>query len=107
MTRRLPRLAANDSGAAAIQFALAAPVLISFIWGLFQVSLVLQANAGVQHALGQGARMATITATTDLFCSGLTCWDFRPVVEANGGLGWKLLQRMAKMLRDERNSSRS
>ena len=57
--------------------------------------------------IDEGTRMATITATKDLFCYGLTFWDFRPVVEANGVLGWKLLQRMAKMLRDERNSSRS
>ena len=43
--------------------------------------------------------MATITATTELVCYGLTYWDFRPLVEANGAIGWKLLQSMAKMLR--------
>lgn len=50
----------------------------------------------------EGARMATISAATDLVCWGLTYWDFRPVVEANGVIGWKLLQQMAKMLRDAR-----
>jgi CRP/FNR family cyclic AMP-dependent transcriptional regulator len=44
-------------------------------------------------------RMATITAATDLNCYGLTYWDFRPLVEENGVIGWKLLQRMAEMLR--------
>ncbi len=34
--------------------------------------------------IDEGARMATITATTDLVCYGLTYWDFRPLVEANG-----------------------
>lgn len=47
-----------------------------------------------------GTRMATITASSELVCYGLTYWDFRPLVEANGVIGWKLLQRMAQMLRE-------
>ncbi len=43
--------------------------------------------------------MATITASTDLVCHGLTYWEFRPLVQDNGAIGWKLLQSMAKMLR--------
>jgi CRP-like cAMP-binding protein len=50
----------------------------------------------------EGARMASIVAATDLVCYGLTYWDFRPVVEANGVIGWKLLQRMAQMMRANR-----
>jgi CRP-like cAMP-binding protein len=50
----------------------------------------------------EGARMASIKAVTQLVCFGLTYWEFRPVVEANGVIGWKLLQRMAKLLRDAR-----
>ncbi len=46
--------------------------------------------------------MATIIAATELVCYGLTYWDFRPFVEQNGVIGWKLLQRMAMMLRDAR-----
>ena len=52
--------------------------------------------------IDEGTRMATITATTELVCYGLTYWDFRPLVEANGVIGWKLLQRMAKMFRAAR-----
>jgi CRP-like cAMP-binding protein len=52
--------------------------------------------------IDEGTRMATITAASDLVCYGLTYWDFRPLVEANGVIGWKLLQRMAKMLRAAR-----
>ena len=51
----------------------------------------------------EGARMATIRARSDLVCYGLTYWDFRPLVESNGVIGWKLLQRMAKMLRAARD----
>lgn len=46
-----------------------------------------------------GTRTATVTAATDLVCYGLTFWEFRPLVEANGALGWKLLQALAKRLR--------
>lgn len=52
--------------------------------------------------IDEGTRTATITATTELLCYGLTYWDFRPVVQANGRIGWKLLQRLAKMYRDVR-----
>ena len=52
--------------------------------------------------IDEGKRMATITATTELACYGLTYWDFKPVVQANGVIGWKLLQRMAQMLRAAR-----
>jgi CRP/FNR family transcriptional regulator len=52
--------------------------------------------------IDEGPRMATITAASELACYGLTFWDFRPLVEANGVIGWKLLQRMAMMLRAAR-----
>lgn len=52
--------------------------------------------------IDEGARMATITTTADLVCYGVTYWDFRPFVEQNGVIGWKLLQRMAMMLRAAR-----
>jgi CRP/FNR family cyclic AMP-dependent transcriptional regulator len=52
--------------------------------------------------LDEGKRMATITASSELVCYGLTYWDFRPVVQANGVIGWKLLQGMAKMMRESR-----
>ena len=52
--------------------------------------------------IDEGTRMATITASSELVCYGLTYWDFRPLVEANGVIGWKLLERMAKMLRAAR-----
>jgi CRP-like cAMP-binding protein len=44
-------------------------------------------------------RSATITAETDLRCYGMTPWEFRPLVQENASIGWKLLQAMAKKLR--------
>ena len=49
--------------------------------------------------IDEGARMATITAETDLVCHGLTFWEFRPLVQENAAIGWKLLQSLAKTLR--------
>ena len=50
--------------------------------------------------IDEGPRAATVTAKTDLVCHGLTYWEFRPLVERNGAIGWKLLQSMAQMVRD-------
>jgi pyruvate,water dikinase len=53
-----------------------------------------------------GERLATVTSTTDLVCHGLTYWEFRPLVQENGSIGWKLLQSMAQMLRDAQSTPR-
>ena len=49
--------------------------------------------------IDDGARTATITAKTPLKCYGITSWEFRPLVEENADLAWKMLQEMAKRLR--------
>lgn len=49
--------------------------------------------------IDEGPRSATITAQTDLKTWGLTPWDFRPLVETNAAIAWKLLQALAKKLR--------
>ena len=46
-----------------------------------------------------GPRSATVTAASDLVCYGVTFWEFRPLVEKNGTIAWKLLQALAKRLR--------
>jgi hypothetical protein len=46
-----------------------------------------------------GPRTATVTAATDMVCYGLTFWEFRPLVERNGTIAWKILQALAKRLR--------
>jgi Flp pilus assembly protein TadG len=53
----------NEQGAAAMEFALAVPVLIMMIYGIFRIGLLYEANAGMQHALGEGARYATLFPT--------------------------------------------
>ena len=60
---RLRQLLNDRTGSSAIEFAVAVPVLASFIWGMFQVGILYQANAGMQHALGEAARYATLFPT--------------------------------------------
>jgi CRP-like cAMP-binding protein len=43
-------------------------------------------------------RTATITATSDLHCYGLSPADFRVVVEGNPTIAWKVMQSMAERL---------
>jgi CRP/FNR family cyclic AMP-dependent transcriptional regulator len=52
--------------------------------------------------IDEGARLATITASSELVCYGLTYWDFRPLVQQNAAISWKLLQSLGKRLRDAR-----
>ena len=57
MSKRLLR---DDEGGAVIELALALPVLVTMIYGIFECSQLYEANAGMQHALGEGARVATL-----------------------------------------------
>ena len=41
-----------------------------------------------------------MTAETDLRLYGLTAWAFRPLVEHNPQVAWKLLQTTARWLRE-------
>jgi CRP/FNR family transcriptional regulator, cyclic AMP receptor protein len=45
-------------------------------------------------------RTATITAESDLRCYGMTSWDFRPLVESNASIAWKMLQVLAQRLKE-------
>lgn len=53
----------DSRGASAIEFAIAVPVLIACIYGIFMIGLLFEANAGLQHALGEAARQATLYPT--------------------------------------------
>ena len=58
--KKLMRLARDERGGAAIEMAIALPTLVLFLYGIFQVGVAFQAKAGMQHALGEGARLATL-----------------------------------------------
>lgn len=48
-------------------------------------------------------RSATIMASSDLACYGLTYWDFQPLVRGNAAIAWGLLLALAKLLRAAQN----
>jgi CRP/FNR family transcriptional regulator, cyclic AMP receptor protein len=57
---------------------------------------------GEMALIDAGTRTATVIAATELICSGVTFWDFRPIVEENGAIGWKLMQSLIEIYRSER-----
>jgi CRP/FNR family transcriptional regulator, cyclic AMP receptor protein len=49
--------------------------------------------------INESPRTATLTARTDMLCYGMTPWDFRPLVEGNSTIAWKLLTAMAEKMK--------
>jgi len=50
--------------------------------------------------IDSGPRSATIVATTDLRCQGLTAWEFRPFIEDHPEVAWQMLETLAARLRE-------
>ena len=53
--------------------------------------------------ISEGTRTATVTAESELQCYGLTPWEFRPLVQTNAGIAWKILQALAKQVDSQRH----
>lgn len=60
MSRTMFRLASCKRGAAAVEFVLAAPVVVLFLLGFLQIGMLGMAKAGLGQAVESGARYATI-----------------------------------------------
>lgn len=58
--KRIFSLKRDERGAAVIEMAFALPALIVLLWMIVQLGLVFRAMSGIQHGLGEGARMATL-----------------------------------------------
>lgn len=63
MIRPLLKLLRDESGGAVVEMAIVTPILVVMMWGIFQIGMIFEAQAGMQHALGEAARMATIYPT--------------------------------------------
>ncbi|HEY3192030.1 MAG TPA: cyclic nucleotide-binding domain-containing protein [Solirubrobacterales bacterium] len=50
--------------------------------------------------IDSGPRSATIVASTDLTCRGMSAWEFRPFVEEHPEVAWALLETLVGMLRE-------
>ena len=64
---RLPRkgLVANETGAVAIEFAFICPILLAFVGGIVEGSLLLYTWGNMEHLSRQAARAVAIGAATD------------------------------------------
>jgi Flp pilus assembly protein TadG len=60
MMKQRRHILANVRGASAIEFALVAPVFILILVGIAQLGILFFANAGLNNALAEGARLATL-----------------------------------------------
>jgi Flp pilus assembly protein TadG len=58
--RRLVSILRDERGSPAIEFAIVVPTLLSVIYGITQLGFIFMASAGMQHALGEGARYGAL-----------------------------------------------
>jgi CRP-like cAMP-binding protein len=58
------------------------------------------AHFGEIALIDSGPRSATIIASTDLRCRGMSAWEFKPFVEEHPEVAWALLETLVGRLRD-------
>jgi Flp pilus assembly protein TadG len=56
----LRKLQADERGVAIVEMAFALPILVVMIYMIAQLGMIYRASAGIQQALGEGARYATL-----------------------------------------------
>jgi CRP/FNR family transcriptional regulator, cyclic AMP receptor protein len=54
--------------------------------------------------IDEGPRSATVVASTDLHCRGMTAWEFKPFVEEHPDVAWALLHTLVGRLREAESS---
>jgi Flp pilus assembly protein TadG len=62
ITSTLQRVRDDQTGAAAVEFVLALPVLVTLMIAILQFGLILQAQGAMRHGIGEGLRMAKVNA---------------------------------------------
>jgi Flp pilus assembly protein TadG len=78
------RIRRDEMGVAAIEMAFALPILIVMIWMFVQLAQVYRALAGIQQALGEGARYATLCLTpSSTGCTSPTPTEVKTKIETS------------------------
>lgn len=77
------RIKRDEQGAAAIEMAFALPVLITLIYMFIQLAQIYRAVAGIQQALGEGARLATLCRPTATGCTVPTPAEITNKIQAS------------------------
>jgi len=60
MRRLLSSLGRGNRGVSAVELALCLPIFLPLLMGIAQFGILFFANSGLAHAVGEGARLATI-----------------------------------------------
>lgn len=60
---------------------------------------------GEMALIDKGPRSATVTASSNLRCAGISAWEFRPLVEGSGELAWGLLETLVARVRETQSRS--
>ncbi|MBO9579956.1 MAG: pilus assembly protein [Sphingobium sp.] len=77
-------LGRDERGAAVVELAFALPVLIVMLWAFVQLAQVYRASAGIQQALGEGARYATLCLNPNsLGCTAPTAPQIKSKISAS------------------------
>lgn len=78
------RIVRDEQGAAVVEMAFALPVLIVMIWAFVQLAQIYRAVAGIQQALGEGARFATLCLNpTTTGCSTPTADQVKTKIQSS------------------------
>jgi Flp pilus assembly protein TadG len=81
--RIIRRILRREDGVATIEMAFALPILIVMIWMFVQFAQMYRALAGIQQALGEGARYATLCLTpTTTGCTVPTAANIKSRINA-------------------------
>lgn len=82
---RIAHIVRDRRGASTIEFAIILPVLVLFIYGTYVFGQLFEANAGMQNALGEGARYANLclNPTPAGGCTVPSNDDIRNKIQAN------------------------
>lgn len=84
MTRKLHLIRGDEQGSTVVELAFALPVLASILYGIFTLGMFFEANAGIQHALGQAARYGNLClADTSGTCTLPTATAIKQKVSDN------------------------
>jgi len=78
------RISPDDRGAATVEMAFALPVLVVMLYAFVQLAEVYRAVAGMQQALGEGARYATLCLTqSSTGCTAPTSAQIKTKINAS------------------------
>jgi Flp pilus assembly protein TadG len=83
MTNTASHLKSDDSGVAAVEFALILPLLMMIVFGIINYGILLYDQAVITNAAREGARWGAINTSSAISCSGTATGSADPCQVAN------------------------